>query len=312
MDTDPPFRNFTLRLYAKLLVDLHPPGLDLATPQKRRLVQAYRNAVYSLKRVVLQMDPALGVNEPFYFLLEQLQRETARFSPADSPAEFNRMLAQPLLMCPFLTPELQQKLPPLLHAPCVEDESQNAAQLVQDLLLKRHLLGLFAPTPVAASFDLAAKLDYGFAGALAEDELVSPLPPDRTYQVCYLRQPGKHALEQLYLMLDENFLILLRPTAQSPTRTKAQVFLKRKFKYVFETMLDKADSRNLFLAVSKSTSPCSLAEECEEVNVYFEDWRKCLEVRDFQIEDKRRRQLQREKDLLEQFLVEVCEQELIM
>jgi len=122
IDTDPPFRNFTLRLYSKLLIDMHPPGLPLSQKHHKRLVQAYRSSIYTLKRIVYQIEPDLGVNEPFYFFLEQLQKEIERFSPIDSHAEFNRMLAQPLLMCPFLTPELQQKIPPLLHMPSIEDE----------------------------------------------------------------------------------------------------------------------------------------------------------------------------------------------
>lgn len=46
-------------------------------------------------------------------------------------------------------------------------------------------------------------------------------------------------------------------------------------------MLDKSDSRNLFIAYSKQENASSLNEEFDEINIYFEDWRKCLEIRDF-------------------------------
>jgi hypothetical protein len=44
------------------------------------------------------------------------------------------------------------------------------------------------------------------------------------------------------------------------------------------------------------------------VTLFFEDWRRCQEVRYVHIEEKRLRQLQREKSLIEEFL-QRCEQE---
>ena len=57
------------------------------------------------------MDPTNAM-EPLYHLLEKIQSEVSKFSPIDSTNEFNRMIASPLLMMPFVTDELKQKLPP--------------------------------------------------------------------------------------------------------------------------------------------------------------------------------------------------------
>ena len=52
-------------------------------------------------------------------------------------------------------------------------------------------------------------------------------------------------------------------------------------------MIDKADPRNLFIAYAKSEHTSNLNDEFAELNLYFEDWRKCLEIRDYKIEEKR-------------------------
>ena len=110
--------------------------------------------------------------------------------------------------------------------------------------------------------------------------------------------------------MDEHYFILLKPTFQNPTNIKGEILLKRKFKQILETMIDKADPRNLFIAYAKSEHTSNLNDEFAELNLYFEDWRKCLEIRDYKIEEKRHNQLLWEKNLVEKFLVEECEKEL--
>lgn len=69
-------------------------------------------------------------------------------------------------------------------------------------------------------------------------------------------------------------------------------------------MVDKADSRNLFIAYTKDDNSIEITDEYDELNLYFEDWRKCVEVRNFHIEAKRKSQIEWERDRIEKFLVE--------
>ncbi len=92
MDTDPPFRNFTTRLYAKLLVDMHPPNQKLQSYQYKKLISAYKNSIYQLKRVNYQIDPE-NIYSPYYFFLELIKSETKKFVTIESNVEFNRLLA---------------------------------------------------------------------------------------------------------------------------------------------------------------------------------------------------------------------------
>jgi hypothetical protein len=70
-----------------------------------RLISAYKNSIHQLRRLVFAIEPA-NVLDPFYNFFELLQKEIKKFSPIDSNMEFNRMLAQPLLMMPYITDEL--------------------------------------------------------------------------------------------------------------------------------------------------------------------------------------------------------------
>ncbi|CDW90017.1 UNKNOWN [Stylonychia lemnae] len=270
------------------------------------------NSIYQIKRIIYQIDPDNGTNDPYYYFIETFQREIQRFQPIDSNMEFNRLLAQPLLMCPFLTEELQQKIPQQLHMPCIDDETINQNLLIQDFILKRFLLYKFTPDLAIDSlnYDMITKIDYGFISTLKEGAQIIPLPQDRVYQICYQRTPGKSRLDQLYIMQDEQYFVLIRPNVVSPTHIRGYLFLKRKFKQILETMLDKTDTRNLFIAYTKDELSSSCNDDYQELNIYFEDWRKSLDIREKQIEGKRRKQIVWEKDLVEKFLVDQCESEI--
>lgn len=75
-------------------------------------------------------------------------------------------------------------------------------------------------------------------------------------------------------------------------------------------MLDKSDSRNLFIAYARDENSTGCNDEYDELNIYFEDWRKCIEIRDYHIEEKRKRQILWERDRIEKFLIEHCESEI--
>ena len=45
-------------------------------------------------------------------------------------------------------------------------------------------------------------------------------------------------LEQMYLMLDDNYLVIIKPDVSNPLLIKGHVDLKQKFKQVVETMID--------------------------------------------------------------------------
>lgn len=88
---------------------MHPPNQLLPPSQYKKLVQSYKNSIYHMKRITYQIDPHSIYADYFYFL-EAFEKQIRIFSAIDSNVEFNRLLAQPLLMCPFLTEELQQKI----------------------------------------------------------------------------------------------------------------------------------------------------------------------------------------------------------
>ena len=46
-----------------------------------------------------------------------------------------------------------------------------------------------------------------------------------------------------------------------------------------------------------------------EFTLYFEDWRKCEEIK-VRVEEKRRRQQEEEKMVISRFLIEECEEEI--
>lgn len=82
--------------------------------------------------------------DPYYNFYETLTSEIAKFHPIKSNVEFNRNLAQPLLMLPFITEELQLKINEQLRLPKMEDDSANQVNCIQSFLLLQYLRKLYA------------------------------------------------------------------------------------------------------------------------------------------------------------------------
>lgn len=78
-----------------------------------------------MKRIVARIDPEAPsiLESPYYQLMEHLKIESKQFKPVESNIEFNRMLAQPQLMIPFVSEELRERIPPPLLMPHPEDEA---------------------------------------------------------------------------------------------------------------------------------------------------------------------------------------------
>jgi hypothetical protein len=110
----------------KLLLEmLSPDSKNLSKEQYKRLVSAYKHSIYQLKGLVSKIDPweKNVLEAPYYNFLENLQLQITRFKPVDQIEEFNRLLAQPLLMMPFITEELKAKIPAVLQMPHPDDDS---------------------------------------------------------------------------------------------------------------------------------------------------------------------------------------------
>ncbi len=87
-------------------MDLLPDVAESTLPIAKfeRLLNSYKEAVCHIKRFIYSVDPIDfdGVFE----LLETFQRDVSRFQPITSTGEFNRVLAQPMLMVPYITEQL--------------------------------------------------------------------------------------------------------------------------------------------------------------------------------------------------------------
>lgn len=75
-------------------------------------------------------------------------------------------------------------------------------------------------------------------------------------------------------------------------------------------MLDKSDTRNMFIAYTHDENSICCNDDYDEINIYFEDWRKSIEIRDTHIEEKRKLQILWERDRIEKFLIDQCEAEI--
>lgn len=89
-------------------------------------------------------------------------------------------------------------------------------------------------------------------------------------------------------MHDDHYFVLIKPNIVSPAHLKGYLFLKRKLKQILETMVDKTDTRNMFIAYSRDEHSMNVNDDYDEINIYFEDWRKSLEMRDVNIDEKRK------------------------
>eukprot|EP00347_Sterkiella_histriomuscorum_P004563 403359988 len=223
LEMDPPFRNFTQRIYTKLLVDICPPSSGLLESRYlKRLLQAYKNCLQHLKRMVYQLNPE-NYLDPYYYFMEIFQKGVQKFVPIQSNHEFNKMLQQPMLMCSCFTEDLQSKLPGQLQIPSSrEEEPSNQAFYVQELVLKRWLTYIYGKSggvekefvlPEEPKYAEILNRNYGQVSDWIEGMEVDILPANTKYYVCYFKH-SKFNSEQFIYLEDDNFLIMLRPTNQ--------------------------------------------------------------------------------------------------
>ena len=85
-------------------------------------------------------------------------------------------------------------------------------------------------------------------------------------------------------MIDDNYFILIKPNLSNPTNIRGKLEMKQKHKQIVETMIDAKDSRNLMIAMLQESSPDGYVE----LTLYFEDWRKCSEIKEFYIDEKKK------------------------
>ena len=110
-------------------------------------------------------------------------------------------------------------------------------------------------------------------------------------------------------MHDQDYFVLIKPIVANPSFLKGHLFLKRKLKQMLESMVDRADPRNLFLAFSRDPDSLNCNDAYDELNLFFEDGKKAFEVREKIIEEGKRAQLLRERDRIETFIKGQCEPE---
>jgi hypothetical protein len=124
------------------------------------------------------------------------------------------------------------------------------------------------------------KIDYGFAGQVREGEKIDQIPPNRAYQPCHIKNVyGKY--EDVLMLLDDSFLLLIKLEPKSKTR--GVVHTKVKHKEVLATSIDAKDNRVLVVVVLSSQNAKGYIEKV----LFFDDWRRCTEIRQFFIDDKR-------------------------
>ena len=80
------------------------------------------------------------------------------------------------------------------------------------------------------------KIDYGLVGKLGVGDKLEPLPMDRKYQPCFLKNVYGTAMEQLYMLLDENFIVLLRAESKNPVTSRGTVHTKIKYKQIVDSI----------------------------------------------------------------------------
>ncbi len=90
-------------------------------------------------------------------------------------------------------------------------------------------------------------------------------------------------MEQLYMLLDENFIVLLRAESKNPVTSRGTVHTKIKYKQIVDSIQEKRDPRNLIIMVLSDTNP----EGYIEKNMFFEDSKRCKEIKELLIEGKK-------------------------
>ena len=109
------------------------------------------------------------------------------------------------------------------------------------------------------------------------------------------------------MLLDEDFIILLKPDGHSKVfvHTRATVVIKVKHKSIVETLIDKKDPRVVVLAILDEKNPAGYSEK----RIVFEDWRKAYEIKDQHLDMAKVRQMEGEKSAIEAFIKD-CENDI--
>jgi len=154
-NTDMPLRNFTMRLYARLLFQFKPELDEIQIAQESSAIPLAQQAVLmealkkhsrALKRIVSANVVSQGakVYDPEFRLFETFRLELSNFNPPETSlkAEYTRNLAHPFLLLRLQTERLANRIPPALKQPSPENERspQNISNLIQNFLLVRHLV----------------------------------------------------------------------------------------------------------------------------------------------------------------------------
>jgi hypothetical protein len=91
------------------------------------------------------------------------------------------------------------------------------------------------------------KIDYGLLTHVKEgEEIEIRAYKDRVWQTCHIKT-GTNRFEETRLLLDEDFLTLVK--VSQVNQEKGQVHLKVKHKQILETSVEKKDARVLTIAV---------------------------------------------------------------
>lgn len=106
------------------------------------------------------------------------------------------------------------------------------------------------------------------------------------------------------LVLDDNYLVILKPEVRTKTAT---VVTKVKHKQVIETFIDtKKAPKVLVIVILNDQSPEGFTEKA----LLFDDWRKCAEIREFFLDEKKQIQLMAEKKTLLTFITSLEQEHL--
>jgi hypothetical protein len=87
---------------------------------------------------------------------------------------------------------------------------------MQNLILKRNLVMMFTAGDGSIHkfenlYSRVLKISYGISHSLKEGEWLDPIPKDRKYVMCHIKLQTTGQYEQVMMMLDEHYVILLRP-----------------------------------------------------------------------------------------------------
>ena len=162
-------------------------------------------------------------------------------------------------------------------------------------------------------YDMYFRPDLGFIARCREGEFIGILPQDRRYITCYL----KHSMEQIFIMVDDHFLVLISPTIKNNKLTVGHLMAKIKHKEVWRIFMMSRKIKFMSRGQkprgsTRGGGPNDYDDDeatFDEMTFYFEDWRKCLETKEYFIDRMKEAQTTREMNLIENLVVETCERE---